>query len=266
MFKHAIFCCHGLGQRITGVEHTPLMLHKLCRQNINKVIVPNKENLFENLLSIYDANESVHGKRINIGGDHSMTIATGAYSLNKCRNTKFIWIDAHADINTINSSTSNNYHGMPLGFLTNQCRIKHLHFLRNRLNFDNLLYIGVRSIDPFEQVIIDKNNISVIRSQMCNRNVDIVCKYIQQFCRNSNVHISFDVDAVDPYYIQSTGTAVKKGLRPKVVTKLLNFINKNTYVVNMDVCELNLGIGTTAQKERSLEYTMNILRPLNIFQ
>jgi arginase len=264
MFKHAIFCSHGAGQRITGVEHTPLMLHKLFRRDINKIFVPDKENIFKNLISIYDANESVHGKRINIGGDHSMAIATGAHSLNKCRNTKFIWIDAHADINTINSSSSGNYHGMPLGFLTNQCRIKHLHFLRNRLNFDNLLYIGVRSIDPFEQVIIDKNNISVIRSQMCNRNVDIVCKYIEHFCRNSNVHVSFDVDAVDPYYIQSTGTTVKKGLTPKVVTKMLDFINKNTYVVNMDVCELNLDIGTTAQKHRSLEHMLNILKPLHI--
>ena len=53
-----------------------------------------------------------------IGGDHSMSIASVAYTLNRDPNAKVLWIDAHADINTYNSSTTKNLHGMPLSFIT----------------------------------------------------------------------------------------------------------------------------------------------------
>ena len=95
-------------------------------------------------------------KKINIGGDHSMAIATVADSLNRVPpgKLKVIWFDAHPDINTYKSSISKNYHGMPLGYLTGLCKSHYFPFITNYLNFENLLYIGIRDIDEYEKKII----------------------------------------------------------------------------------------------------------------
>ena len=73
-----------------------------------------------------------------------MSIATVADTLNRNPNAKVIWIDAHADINTPDSSISKNLHGMPLAFLTGLTSPKELlnyTFIKNQLRFNNLLYI-----------------------------------------------------------------------------------------------------------------------------
>lgn len=266
MFQHAIFSHHGLGQMRSGVEKTPRILSTFFTPHIKKHVVKNNNNLVQNLKSLYIYNDSFHGKRINVGGDHSMTIATGAYSLNKYSNTKFIWIDAHADINSPESSESSNYHGMPLNFLTGMTKTNLFYFIRNKLRFDNILYIGVRSIDPYEQQIIKRYDIPVIRSQMCNTNIHAVMEYIRIFCNNSPVHLSFDVDSVDPFYIPSTGTPVKKGLSRSTATTLLKYINENTDIINMDFCELNLDIGSNRQRQKSLDNALSILRPLELLK
>ena len=158
MFRHAIFFQHGLGQRKLGVEKTPKILSKYFVKYIDKHYVKNHGSIIQNMKALYLYNNSIEGKRINIGGDHSMTIATGAYSLNKYNNTKFIWIDAHADINTIESSETGNYHGMPLGFLTGRSVTNMFSFLNNKLRYDHLLYIGIRDQDKYENQIIDEMN------------------------------------------------------------------------------------------------------------
>ena len=74
---------------------------------------------------------STSGKIINIGGDHSMSIATIASTLNKYPNTKVIYFDAHADLNTYKSSKSKHYHGMPLSFITGIDHHKKFSFIKN---------------------------------------------------------------------------------------------------------------------------------------
>jgi len=266
MFRHAIFSQNCLGQMKMGVEKTPRILSNYMVRHIDKHYVQNYDNINRNLKALYTCNNGLEGKRINIGGDHSMAIATGAYSLNKYINTKFIWIDAHADINTMESSNSGNLHGMPLGFLTGQSRTNLFPFIRNKLRYDNLFYIGLRDIDYYEKRIITRHKIPVVKSTRCNDSVQRVCDLLGKFCGDSPIHLSFDVDAIDPLYISSTGTPVKKGINPSSATKLIKYINDTLDVVNMDVCELNLDIGSEKQKTRSLENTFRILDPLGIFK
>lgn len=264
MFRHAVFFQHGLGQRALGVEKTPKILSNYFVKHIDKHYVKNHGSIIQNMKALYLYNKSIEGKRINVGGDHSMTIATGAYSLNKYNNTKFIWIDAHADINTIESSETGNFHGMPLSFLSRHTNM--FGFIKNKLRYDNLLYIGLRDVDDYENNVIEKYKIPVIKSGTCNNNLNSVCDTLKQFCSNSPVHVSFDVDSVDPVYIPSTGTTVRKGLKNTTATNLLKYINENLDVINMDVCELNLDIGTKVQRNVSLENTLSILKPLKILK
>ena len=266
MFSQALLFHHGLGQIRPGVEKAPRILKTYLANHMKQTQVQNKGNLIQNLKSLYMYNESIEGKRLNIGGDHSMTIASGAYSLNRYKNTKFIWIDAHPDINTLESSPTGNFHGMPLSFLTGLCRSNLFYFIRNHLPFENLLYIGLRSIDSYEKTMIRNHNIDVICSHRCNHQLKQVLDEIKTFSANSPIHLSFDVDSIDPKYISSTGTPVDKGIHKDSASKILSYINNETDVINMDICELNLDIGTNEEKDKSLHNIIDILRPLDIIR
>ena len=77
---------------------------------------------------------------------------------------------------------------------------------------------------------------------------------IIDFVGDSPVHISFDVDSIDPKYIPSTGTPVKNGVKLNNAIKILNNLN-NGNVVNMDITELNTEVGSKKDGEKSLKNT-----------
>ena len=173
MFKNIIFFAGGKGQLKKGLEYTPDILKLLIPKNkeIHNSIITT--NIYEDLSNLYDLNNKINDKKINIGGDHSMSISTVQDSLFRNPNVKLIWIDAHPDINTRISSTTKNYHGMPLSILTGIDRYSPLVFQKNILPFNNLLYIGIRDIEPFEKHIIDKYTIQNIKQHYLNLCVSI---------------------------------------------------------------------------------------------
>ena len=177
---------------------------------------------------------------ICIGGDHSISIAT-ASSLNKNKDTKFIWIDAHADINTYKESKTKNYHGMPLSFLTGLDKNSSFRFIRNNLSYKNLYYIGLRDVDNFEK-ILKINNISSSSYQSINKDYNDVYIKLKKFINNSPVHLSFDVDSIDPKYISSTGTIVKNGIDIISAKKLLKKLLENENIICLDIVEMNMDI------------------------
>ena len=205
-------------------------------------------------------NQNVNGKRVNIGGDHSMSIATLAYSLNQYPDLKVLWFDAHADINTYKSSASKNYHGMPLSFLTGLDSTHEFRFIRNLLPLDRIMYVGVRDLDPFEREIIKKNNIHHITMEEIRDDLKGVGNKISDFSGNykTPIHVSFDVDIMDPDIIYSTGTKVENGVRMHEIDHMFERI-KDKNIVNMDITELNLNI-QRRDEYNSLGNTLQIVR------
>ena len=162
MFNRIIYFPHKLGQRKNGVDLAPLIMKHFLIPYFSSYELEDTGNMFDNLEVLFTANDVLQGKRINIGGDHSMSIATVAHTFNKFPNSKILWVDAHADINTYHSSISKNYHGMPLSFLTGLCKSDMLPFIKNYVPFENILYFGVRDLDSFEKFIIRERNMDVI--------------------------------------------------------------------------------------------------------
>ena len=269
MFKHIILSSNHQGQSYAGFSKTIKFCRNLILPHLDIHNVRADSTLRTNLQYLYKKNMEFQDSRLNIGGDHSMTIATGACSLNMHPHVKFIWIDAHPDINTYESSTTKNVHGMPVAYLTGKISALHplrLSFLQNQLNYKDLLYIGIRSIDPYEQDVIDANKIRVIQSQACNDHIDDVLYQIDQFVGYSGnpLHVSFDVDSLDPVFMPSTGTPVNDGLQKSSAKKILKHIMGNHNVFNMDFTELNLTLGTKVQQGISQQSTVDILRTLKI--
>lgn len=249
-----IYFPHKLGQLKNGLQNSTKILNSVINKPIN--VVPcnnsrnNKNNIYKNLNNLYKINK-VYDKKINIGGDHSMAIGSIAESLNKYPNLKVLWFDAHPDINTYKESKSKNVHGMPLAYLTGLDVDKNFKFLKNKLNFDNLLYVGIRDIDNFEASIIRKYNIKYITTEELNKNLELTLKKIQKFINNDPIHISFDVDCMDPNLIPCTGTSVKNGLQLLETAHILNNIYFNN-IVNIDIAELNFEIGTQKDQNKSI--------------
>lgn len=251
-FKNIILSPIHLGQSNQGVANAPSHLSHIFHSEIlnNNIklykVHLNHTNIEKDLLDIYSTSNYVSGTRINVGGDHSMSIATVAHTLNHHSNVKVIWIDAHADINTKYSSKSKNVHGMSLAYLSGleSQYLKSYPFIKKRISLDDICYIGVRSLDPFEKDVISDNNMTVITSGEVNNDPTQVLRAIEQFCgTDSHIHISFDVDAMCPKLIPCTGTPVKNGLQVKETRFLLENIMKRLNVVAMDVVEYNPDIG-----------------------
>ncbi len=242
-YKTIILFPHDLGQTKTGTEKAPKYINKFINHKKHVIkTVKNTGNLFKNIIDLYKVNKNTSGKIVNIGGDHSMAIATIADTLNKHPNAKVVYFDAHADINTYKSSNSKHFHGMPLSFLTGLDKNTHFSFIKNKLPFENILYIGSRCWDPFEIDTVYKNNIKFLTPDDINNNFNESLNKIINFVGDSPIHVSFDVDSIDPKYIPSTGTPVKNGVELKNAIKILSELN-NKNIVNMDITELNMNLG-----------------------
>lgn len=253
MFKNFILYSSKSGQIKRGVEKTPNILRFLLPKidNFNILDTSINNNLHLDLYTLYNNNNSVKYPKVNIGGDHSMSIATIQDSLLKYPDIKVIWIDAHPDINTSKSSKTNNYHGMPLALLTGLENDPSLSFQQNLLPFKNILYIGIRDIDPFEKYVIERYNINYI-SINDFINIEKVVSKIKEFVNNSPIHVSFDVDSIDPKFIPCTGTPVENGLGLFQCRVIFETIFKEK-VINVDLTELNLSLGTLYDKEKSIQ-------------
>ena len=248
-----IYFPNKLGQLKDGLQNSLKILNSIINKPIDVVSCDNsiKDKLYENLSNLYKTNLK-YNKKINIGGDHSMAIASVAESLNRYpENLKVLWFDAHPDINTYTASCSKSVHGMPLAYLTKLDSDTRFSYIKNKLDFKNLLYIGIRDIDEFEEEIIRKYNIEFIKSEEINKNPELCLEKIKNFIKNDPVHMSFDVDCMDPSIIPSTGTPVKNGLKLQQTSFILNnilFYN----IVNIDITELNFEIGSKKDQENSI--------------
>ena len=146
-----------------------------------------------------------------------------------------IWVDAHPDIHTYDSTESGNTHGTPLSICTG---LEQQHWASRmnlrQLKFENLTYCGIRDIDPFEGQTIKEKNIRVL-------DVPNLIDYIRNL--TGPCHISFDVDALDPALVDSTGTRVPDGLEPEEVREIIKTALDVNKLVSLDVVEFNKDLG-----------------------
>jgi len=262
IIKNIILFPHDLGQTKHGVDKAPKYLQKFINNKKYKIqTVENTSDFFTNIQNLYNKNQQIKGDKINIGGDHSMSIATIADTLNRFPKAKVIYFDAHADLNTYKSSKSKHFHGMPLSYITGIDTNDHFNFIKNKLPMENLLYIGGRCWDIFERDLIYKNNIKHIDPKELNGDFKNAMNKILNFANDSPIHLSFDVDCMDKSLVPSTGTAVKGGIKMNIGKKVLEELKKNVNIVNVDITELNMDIGSTKEANKSGENIVKLFKP-----
>ena len=252
LFSQVIKFANHLGQTKTGVAKAPYRLQPYISNQIDQYTSTITRDLYVNLYNLFDLNQSLKGPRINLGGDHSMSIATVADSLNRYNRLKVIWMDAHCDINTYHTSLTKNFHGMPLSFITG---LEHEHsmyrFANRILDYCDILYVGIRDPDPFEEEVMKTHKIQSISIDDIHSDPYQSWVTIKKFIGNSPVHLSFDVDVLDPSLVPCTGTPVSKGLHVVPCKFILEELLKEQLVA-VDIVELNLDLGTSMEQQNSI--------------
>lgn len=172
------------------------------------------------------------------GGDHALAI--GSISATLTHDTGVIWIDAHGDCNTVESSPSHRIHGMPLAVLQGFGHPQLTMMNTVVLKAQDILQIGIRSLDHQEQIQMDQWGVRYLTMKdIKTKGFDWMMNELQAFeAAHPRLHISFDCDSIDPKEAPGVNTPAKNGLTLAEVSALLNALPFEK-VASMDIVEYN---------------------------
>lgn len=208
-----------------------------------KYLSPILENM-KRLKEVVEESVSLGALPIILGGDHSMAMGSIAGLQKKYQgNLGLLWVDAHGDFNTPETTLSGNIHGMPLSVIVGRGQED----LVNLGPFpgvreENTVLFGVRDLDPEEKKLLAQSKATVftirdiIQKGLYNcfeQALTIVTKGVDFF------HLSFDMDSIDPQYAPGTGTPVIGGLTDREVLYLMERVYETGQLASMDLVEVN---------------------------
>lgn len=199
--------------------------------------------------------EMVAGGRfpVVLGGDHSISIGTvsgvASANLDAGERTGVIWLDAHADFNTPNTSPSGNIHGMPLATLAGRGHPELVGIGGDAGNggsgpsvrAEDVVLIGLRSVDGEEQRLLKEAGAKAYTMKEIDAYgvARVLRKAIEDLSHLGRVHLSFDLDALDPEIAPGVGTPVRGGLSYREAHLVMEMLNEAEVVTSLDVVEIN---------------------------
>jgi arginase len=185
---------------------------------------------------------------IFLGGDHSLSMGSvngmARHWQETGRELFVVWLDAHADYNTPATTLSGNMHGMSAAFLCGEPGLENLlgEEPRASIDPDQLKLFGTRSIDKLEKDLLRDRRISVADMRAIDEfGVGILMRRVidKVKARNGVLHISFDVDFLDPSLAPGVGTTVPGGATYREAHLVMEMLHDSGLVRSIDIVELN---------------------------
>ena len=185
---------------------------------------------------------------IFLGGDHSMSLGSvagmAAIAAERGRELFVLWLDAHPDFNTPQTSPSGNIHGIMVAFL---CGLPGFEAilgapLAHPLDPRNIMMLGIRSIDPPEQRLLLAHGIIVHDMRAIDEHgiTRLLGPFIETVAqRQGLLHVSFDVDFLDPEIAPGVGTTVPGGATIREAHLVMEMLHDSGLVASLDLAELN---------------------------
>lgn len=181
-----------------------------------------------------------------VGGDHSIGLGSiSGVSKTYGDNFAVIWMDAHGDINTHDTSGSGNIHGMPLAKAMGlgHSDLTNLYFEGRKVDPKNVFIVGARDLDKGELDLITREKLNVYTSDQINeKGIENITSEILQKLKDrniDNVHLSFDLDFIDAKFVPGTGTPVHNGVSVEDTKTILKTLAQSKLIKSMDFVELN---------------------------
>ncbi len=260
-----------LGQMRRGVDMGPsAMRYAGIYENLSKLfdeiddkgdiaigrpeVVVDRESNLRNLQLIAEKNEEL-AKAVSkvveegafplvLGGDHSIAIGTLAGIAQHYKNLGVIWFDAHGDLNTAETSPSGNIHGMPLAvniglgheLLTNMMGYS------PKVKSEHVIIIGARSIDEGERKLIKEKGIKVYTMHEVDRLgmakvMEETIAYLKD--KTDGVHLSLDLDGLDPIDAPGVGTPVTGGISYRESHLAMEMLSESGIITSAEFVEVN---------------------------
>jgi arginase len=183
-----------------------------------------------------------------LGGDHSIAVGTVAgvsrFFYESTRKIGLVWLDAHADMNTPQSSPSGNVHGMPLACCAGvgPDALARMFGFSPKVDPANIALLGIRDVDPLEGENVRKTGVRTFTM----REIDergmrtVIDEAIAIATRGTaGFHLSLDMDFVDPQYAPGVGTPVRGGVTYREAHLAMEVICDSGHMVSMEVVEVN---------------------------
>lgn len=183
-----------------------------------------------------------------LGGDHSIAIGTvsgvSEHFREKGQKIGLIWVDAHGDMNTPDSSPTGNIHGMPLATLIGMGhpRLVEMGGFSPKVEPRNVALIGIRDIDETERRIVKASGVHAYTMRdVDERGMRAILQESIGFVTDGTAgfHVSFDLDGMDPRDVPGTGTPVKGGINWREANLLMEMVSDTGKMTSLEITELN---------------------------
>ncbi|MDQ0247815.1 arginase [Bacillus fengqiuensis] len=191
-------------------------------------------------------NEVIQAKRfpLVLGGDHSIAIGTLAGVAKHYENLGVIWYDAHGDLNTAETSPSGNIHGMPLAASLGigHSVLTNIGGYSPKVKPENIIIIGARSLDEGERELIKELGIKVYTMHEIDRLgmttvMEETINYLKE--RTDGVHLSLDLDGLDPHDAPGVGTPVIGGISYRESHLAMEMLAESNLITSAEFVEVN---------------------------
>jgi arginase len=185
---------------------------------------------------------------IFMGGDHSLSMGSvngvARYWQEMGRPVFVLWLDAHADYNTPDTTLTGNMHGMSAAFLCGEPGLDALLGNQPRASItpDQLDLFGIRSIDPLEKKLVHDRRVAIADMRAIDEfGVGVLIRRVIERVKAKNgvLHLSFDVDFLDPAVAPGVGTTVPGGATYREAHLIMELLHDSGLVRSLDIVELN---------------------------
>lgn len=187
-----------------------------------------------------------NGLPIFMGGDHALSMGTvagmAAHADGIGRPLFVLWLDAHSDFHTPDSTGSGNLHGTPVAYFTGQPGFDAFPTLAAPVPTDRVGMIGLRSVDPAERARLEQDQAMLADMRSIDEHgikAPLIAFLDRVRAANGILHVSLDVDFLDPSIAPAVGTTVPGGATEREAHLAMELLHESGLVCSLDLVELN---------------------------
>lgn len=252
----------GLGAALMALGHSVADIGNVCPAAFTEKDHPRLHALEETIawtkaLSDVAAQVSTESIPIFMGGDHALALGTvrgvAQAAADTGRPLYVLWLDAHTDYHTPATTASGNLHGTPVGYVTGRPGFDGFPAIPQPVPHANIAMLGLRSVDAEERAALEQTDVTYIDMRHIDEHG--IAKPLSAFLRqvesaNGLLHVSLDVDFLDPSVAPAVGTTVPGGATIREAHLVMEMICDSGLLTSLDIVELNPFLderGRTAQ-------------------
>ncbi len=241
----------GLAEALRDLGHTVTDQGNVTPAPFTETDHPKVVQLHENIAwtdRLADASEAAlkDGLPIFMGGDHALSLGTVLGAMRHAeavdRPLFVLWLDAHTDFHTPKTTDSGNLHGTPLGYVTGRADFDGFPAVPNPLPHEHIALIGLRSVDAAERDAMQGSAMTYVDMREIDENgiARPLAAFLEKVAAaNGMLHVSLDVDFLDPSVAPAVGTTVPGGATVREGHLVMEMLHDSGLMTSLDLVELN---------------------------